>query len=99
MSILEESSGPHRALQNASTFDSDSMSSKRKTSVEIQVQQTHSISSLEKSDNDADEDGPLQDFGTDDPFPMDLDAPEEQQFTFRAVFVGCALGAVISASK
>ncbi|KAI0739263.1 OPT oligopeptide transporter [Daedaleopsis nitida] len=30
---------------------------------------------------------------------MDPDAPEEQQFTFRAVFVGCALGAVISASN
>ena len=99
MSILEETSGPHGILHNASTLDSDSISSKRKTSVEIQVEQTHSISFLEKSENDADEDGPLQDFGTDYPFPMDPDAPEEQQFTFRAVFVGCALGAVISASK
>ena len=51
-----------------------------------------SVSSL--GDEDA-----LQDFGTDTPFPLDPDAPEEQQFTFRAVFVGCALGAVISASK
>ncbi|CCM06293.1 uncharacterized protein FIBRA_08544 [Fibroporia radiculosa] len=41
----------------------------------------------------------LMDFGTDDPFPVDPDAPEEQQLTFRAVFVGCALGAVISASN
>ncbi|RPD53002.1 OPT oligopeptide transporter [Lentinus tigrinus ALCF2SS1-7] len=30
---------------------------------------------------------------------MDPDAPEEQQFTFRAVLVGCGLGAVISASN
>ena len=48
---------------------------------------------------DADEDDALRDLGTDVPFPVDPDAPEEQQFTFRAVFVGCALGAVISASK
>ena len=46
-----------------------------------------------------DDDGDLQDFGTNDPFPMDPDAPQEQQLTFRAVIVGCALGAVISASK
>jgi hypothetical protein len=33
-------------------------------------------------------------------FPIDPDAPEElQQFTFRAVFVGCCLGGVIAASK
>ncbi|TFK88386.1 OPT oligopeptide transporter [Polyporus arcularius HHB13444] len=30
---------------------------------------------------------------------MDPDSPEEQQFTFRAVIVGCGLGAVISASN
>ncbi|OSC97364.1 OPT oligopeptide transporter [Trametes coccinea BRFM310] len=30
---------------------------------------------------------------------LDPDAPAEAQFTFRAVFVGCALGAVISASN
>ena len=41
----------------------------------------------------------LQDLGTDDPFPEDPDAPEGKQFTFRAALVGCALGAVISASK
>lgn len=34
------------------------------------------------------------------PFPVDADELEEpQQFTFRAVFVGCVLGAVISASN
>lgn len=33
-------------------------------------------------------------------FPIDPDAPEEeQQLTFRAVFVGCCLGGVIAASK
>ncbi|EGN94830.1 hypothetical protein SERLA73DRAFT_114279 [Serpula lacrymans var. lacrymans S7.3] len=37
---------------------------------------------------------------TDDPFPEDPDSPiEEQQLTFRAVIVGCGLGAVISASN
>ncbi|KAF8553841.1 hypothetical protein OG21DRAFT_1477176 [Imleria badia] len=37
---------------------------------------------------------------TDDPFPVDPDAPvEEHQFTFRAAIVGCALGAVIAASN
>ncbi|PCH38834.1 OPT oligopeptide transporter [Wolfiporia cocos MD-104 SS10] len=45
------------------------------------------------------EDESPQDYGTDDPFPVDPNAPVEQQFTFRAVFVGCALGAVISASN
>lgn len=35
-----------------------------------------------------------------DPFPEDPDGePELQQFTFRAVFVGCVLGGVIAASK
>ncbi len=42
----------------------------------------------------------LPDLGTVDPFPVDPDAPNEgQQFTLRAVLVGCALGAIISASK
>ncbi|KIJ61696.1 hypothetical protein HYDPIDRAFT_31028 [Hydnomerulius pinastri MD-312] len=37
---------------------------------------------------------------TDDPFPIDPDAPvEERQFTLRAVLVGCGLGAVIAASN
>ncbi|KZS99966.1 OPT-domain-containing protein [Laetiporus sulphureus 93-53] len=49
--------------------------------------------------HDDHDDGAVLDFGTDDPFPMDPNATEEQQFTFRAVFVGCALGAVISASN
>jgi hypothetical protein len=35
-----------------------------------------------------------------DPLPIDTDAPvETQQFTIRAVLVGCILGDVISASK
>jgi hypothetical protein len=35
-----------------------------------------------------------------DPFPEDADAEiEAQQFTFRAVLVGCILGGVIAASK
>jgi hypothetical protein len=35
-----------------------------------------------------------------DPFPEDPDAEiETQQFTFRAVLVGCILGGVIAASK
>jgi uncharacterized oligopeptide transporter (OPT) family protein len=34
------------------------------------------------------------------PFPIDPDAPEEtHQLTFRAVLVGCALGAVVGASN
>lgn len=32
-------------------------------------------------------------------FPIDPDEREEQQFTIRAVLVGCILGGVISASK
>ena len=59
----------------------------------VEVEEILSISSL-----NPDEDG-LRDLGTDNPFPMDPDALEEQQLTFRAVIVGCALGAVISASK
>ncbi|OJT01821.1 hypothetical protein TRAPUB_7728 [Trametes pubescens] len=61
-----------------------------------EIDQVISITSVYSDDTD----GALQDLGTDNPFPVDPDAlPEEQQFTFRAVFVGCALGAVISASK
>ncbi|KAI0665449.1 OPT oligopeptide transporter [Trametes maxima] len=48
---------------------------------------------------DLDDDEGVRDFGTDDPFPEEPNTPAEQQFTFRAVFVGCALGAVISASN
>lgn len=36
---------------------------------------------------------------SDDPFPQDPNAEEEQQFTVRAVLVGCILGGVIAASK
>lgn len=37
---------------------------------------------------------------TDDPFPIDPNAPlEERQLTIRALLVGCLLGAVISASN
>jgi hypothetical protein len=36
---------------------------------------------------------------SDEPFPDDPDAEEEQQFTVRAVLVGCILGGVIAASK
>ncbi|KAL7277436.1 hypothetical protein ACG7TL_009298 [Trametes sanguinea] len=61
----------------------------------VDIDQVVSVSSIYS--DDADEN--LQDLGTDDPFPVDPDAPAEAQFTFRAVFVGCALGAVISASN
>lgn len=41
-----------------------------------------------------------QAINTDDPFPIDPNAPvEENQFTFRVTIVGCALGAVIAASN
>jgi hypothetical protein len=41
---------------------------------------------------------PVED--TNDPFPLDPSAPvEERQLTVRALFVGCLLGAVISASN
>ena len=46
-----------------------------------------------------DNDDEHENLGTTDPFPQDPDAVEEQQFTFRAVFVGCLLGAIVSASK
>ncbi|KZT55061.1 OPT superfamily oligopeptide transporter, partial [Calocera cornea HHB12733] len=55
------------------------------------------IIAVESTEEDHD-DG-YEQLGTDDPFPEDPDAPIEQQFTFRAVFVGTALGAVISASN
>lgn len=45
-------------------------------------------------------DNELDAFSHEHPFPPMVDAElETQQFTFRAVFVGCILGAVISASK
>ncbi|KAH7915483.1 OPT oligopeptide transporter protein-domain-containing protein [Hygrophoropsis aurantiaca] len=44
--------------------------------------------------------GNLGNLNTDDPFPIDPDAPiEEQQLTARALLVGCGLGAVIAASN
>lgn len=55
------------------------------------------IDSIEQQDS-----GSLshQAINTNDPFPIDPDAPvEENQFTFRATIVGCALGAVIAASN
>jgi hypothetical protein len=37
---------------------------------------------------------------TDDPFPIDPNAPvEENQLTIRALVVGCLLGAIIAASN
>ena len=62
----------------------------------LDIDQVVSVSSIYSDDAD---DENLQDLGTDDPFPANPDASVEAQFTFRAVFVGCALGAVISASK
>ncbi|KAI0364271.1 OPT oligopeptide transporter [Pilatotrama ljubarskyi] len=61
-----------------------------------EIDEILSVSSLYSEEDE----NALRDLGTNDPFPEDPDAPlEEQQFTFRAVFVGCALGAVISASN
>lgn len=43
---------------------------------------------------------PLALLSNEDPFPMDEATEKEtQQFTFRAVFVGCCLGGVIAAAK
>ncbi|KAF8841630.1 OPT superfamily oligopeptide transporter [Paxillus ammoniavirescens] len=55
------------------------------------------ITSVEQQDDDI----PIsRTINTDDPFPIDPDAPvEERQFTLRAVLVGCGLGAVIAASN
>lgn len=66
-----------------------------------EVVEAPSVYSKYDGDGNGDDDdgGRVLDFGTDDPFPVDPNALPEQQFTFRAVFVGCALGAVISASK
>lgn len=79
--------------------ESDSFDEKKGYSE--QVVETPSVYSKYDGDGigDGDDGGRVLDFGTDDPFPADPNALPEQQFTFRAVFVGCALGAVISASK
>ncbi|KIJ08156.1 hypothetical protein PAXINDRAFT_164509 [Paxillus involutus ATCC 200175] len=68
-----------------------SSSENEKTGVDVD------IASIEQQDDNI----PIsRTINTDDPFPIDPDAPvEERQFTLRAVIVGCGLGAVIAASN
>lgn len=77
--------------------ESDSFDEKKGFAEE--VVEAPSVYSKYDGGGDGDDEDGVVDFGTDDPFPVDPNALPEQQFTFRAVFVGCALGAVISASK
>lgn len=53
-----------------------------------------------EAQSEAGEGDELDPFSHEHPFPiLPGEIPEEQQFTVRAVLVGCLLGAVISASK
>lgn len=74
--------------------DSKETSTERSTSVE----KGQLIETKETDEEPVEED--LSAFSHEYPFPINPDEEvETQQFTFRAVFVGCLLGAVISASK
>lgn len=73
--------------------EKDSPSEKQTEKTRTQVD----LVSIEQQDNGT---FAPQAINTDDPFPIDPDAPvEENQFTIRAAIVGCALGAVIAASN
>lgn len=88
--------GPEKVL--TATHDKTVMEEIQRDSISDE-KKSFSEQVLEASSIAYEDDEELVDFGTDDPFPVDPNAQEEQQFTFRAVFIGCALGAVISASK
>lgn len=88
--------GPEKVL--TATHDKTVMEEIQRDSISDE-KKSFSEQVLEASSIAYEDDEELVDFGTDDPFPVDPNAQEEQQFTFRAVFIGCALGAVISASN
>lgn len=77
--------------------EKDSGPSSQNNSISMEKGEIYS----EHETTDGDEDlNALTAFSHEYPFPINPDDPiETQQFTFRAVFVGCLLGAVISASK
>lgn len=87
--------GPRNAYYppSPSLKENDSPSEKEKDNANTQVD----IALVEQQDSST---LAPQAINTDDPFPVDPDAPvEEHQFTLRAAIVGCALGAVIAASN
>ncbi|CDO76790.1 hypothetical protein BN946_scf184978.g19 [Trametes cinnabarina] len=95
-----EDIGPHAIISDseaivASSSPASLADTKDEKGSTASIDQVLSVSSVYS--DEADE--TLQDLGTNDPFPVDPDAQAEANFTFRAVFVGCALGAVISASN
>ena len=76
--------------------DSDLSRSASDPSIRAEKGEYVDIANREKDTEDEDE--PF--LSHEEQFPIDPNAEEElQQFTFRAVFVGCILGGVIAASK
>ena len=84
---------------NSTSVDRHSDSEKQDISTDDKSPIRTAVTDIISFHEDDGNDEVLQDLRTDVPFPVDTDAPQEQQFTLRAVLVGCALGAVISASK
>ncbi|TFK32332.1 oligopeptide transporter [Crucibulum laeve] len=82
----------------SSNIDAMSTVQRRATSSSVEYDNEKKHTSLEGQ-----EDGVLETYDDHDvtkPFPIDPNEPEEtHQLTFRAVFVGCLLGAIVGASN
>jgi hypothetical protein len=91
------SNGIHESgISNPHDFASPIMKEKYSSSDEDAVDVE--LNSQDDSDGESVAGGRF--INTDDPFPIDPNAPlEERQLTIRALVVGCLLGAVIAASN
>lgn len=85
----------HLSLRDRKSTSSSSANEKERKSADIEM-----VFVDQPEDEGEELTGASRTINTDDPFPIDPDAPvEERQFTLRAVLVGCGLGAIISASN
>lgn len=91
------SNGIHeRSISNAHDLASPSVKEKYSSSDEDVID----VELNSQDDNDGESASGGRFINTDDPFPIDPNAPvEERQLTIRALLVGCLLGAIIAASN
>lgn len=103
MSLTTRANGPETATQEVEgsmikEIQNDTYDNTRNSSDPVVVAEKGDIVDV-TGQEDNDEYEPLI-LSHEEQFPIDPNAePELQQFTFRAVFVGCCLGGVIAASK
>jgi len=79
-------------------IEKDSSFDRRASLSEITTEKGEVVDFIDRVDTETEEDDNIA-LSHEVQFPIDPNAVEEQQFTFRAVFVGCCLGGVIAASK